>query len=84
MELDGANFVDAVLDHLRVEAVDFTFLGHGHFPKIFQHEWNDRFCRGCRYDGATVAHGLGEVRQRAAMIQVEVSHKDGINDMSEV
>jgi hypothetical protein len=28
MKLDGLNFIDAVLDHLRTEAIYFAFLSH--------------------------------------------------------
>lgn len=73
MELDRLNFVDTILNHLRTETIYFTLLSNRDFSKVFEHQRNDGFSGWCSDDWATVADGLTEIRQRATMIQMEMS-----------
>jgi len=68
VELDSLNFVNAVLDHFRAEAVNFSLLGHTDLAEVFKHQWNDGFGWWCRDYRTAVADGLTEIRQRAAVV----------------
>ncbi len=68
MELDGLNFVNAVLDHFRAEAVNLSLLGYTDLTEVFKHQWNDGFGWWCRDNRTAVADGLTEIRQRAAVV----------------
>ena len=84
VQLDGANLVDAVLDHLTVEAVDFAFLSDGYLSEILEHQGNNSFSGRCRDDRTAIADRLGEVWKRPTVIQVEMSDQNAVNHVSEV
>ena len=84
MELDGADFIDAVLDHIAAEAVDFSLLSDGYLSEIFKHEWDNRFCRRSSNYWPTVPNCLSEVRQSSNVIKMEVSDEDTIYHMGQI
>jgi hypothetical protein len=84
VQLDRLDFTDAILDHLRAEAVHFALLSHGNFPKVLQHERNDCFGRWCGDNGPRVPNSFREVGQSATVIQVKVRNETHVNHICQI
>lgn len=84
MQLNRRNLIYTPLYHFLAESIYAAFLGDGDFSEVLEHEWDYGF-GGCGGDdGAGVPNSLRKIRQRAAMIQMKVTHNHQVNDVGEV
>lgn len=84
MQLDGLNFVNAILNHIWCETIDLAFLSHRDLSEIFQHERNDGLGGRSGDYGPRVPNSFTEVGQGTTVIQMEVCNETSINHIGQV